>query len=130
MYTHGTFVWNELATSDVEKAKAFYSKSLGWVFEPFPIPEGEYWVAKVGDKYVAGVTTLDLGPLDGATAPYWFPYIEVDDIDARIADATTRGAAVLRPAVDVPNVGRVAVLRDASGASVGWMTSVKAAVPA
>jgi predicted enzyme related to lactoylglutathione lyase len=130
MYTHGTFAWNELATPNVEAAKQFYSNALGWVFEQFPIPHGEYWVAKVDDKYVAGVTTLELGPIEGAKEAYWFPYIEVTDIDRRIADATKRGGSVLRPAVDMPNVGRVAILRDAAGASVGWMTSVKAAVPA
>lgn len=130
MYTHGTFVWNELSTPDVEKAKQFYSSTLGWVFEQFPMPVGEYWVAKVDDKYVGGVTTLEVGPIQGAKEPYWFPYIEVSDIDTRIAEAAKRGATVLRPAVDVPNVGRIAVLRDTAGASVGWMTSVKAAVPA
>jgi uncharacterized protein len=130
MYTHGTFVWNELSTPDIQNARNFYSATLGWEFEQFPMPEGEYWVAKVADKYVAGVTTMEVGPLSGATEPYWFPYLEVHDIDARIADATKRGASVLRPAADVPNVGRVAILRDPAGATVGWMTSVKAAVPA
>ncbi|HJU74276.1 MAG TPA: VOC family protein [Gemmatimonadaceae bacterium] len=130
MKTHGTFTWNELATADVEGAKEFYSSALGWVFEQFPMPEGEYWVAKVGDQYVAGLTSLDQGSLDGAQSPYWFPWIEVDDVDARLAAASKRGATILRPSIDVPNVGRVAVVRDPSGAAVGWMTSVKAAVPA
>lgn len=125
---HGTFAWNELSTGNVEKAKAFYASALGWTFEKFPMPEGEYWVAKVGDKFVAGVASLELGALEGVSTPYWFPFIEVEDIDARMSAATANGASVLRPASDVPNVGRVAVLRDPTGAAVGWMTSQKAAV--
>ena len=130
MYTHGTFVWNELATTDIHKAKEFYTNALGWEVEQFPVPEGEYLVVKVGDKYIAGVTPIQRGPVAGATEPYWFPYIEVEDIDARIANAVASGASVVRPAFDMPNVGRIAILRDPTGAAMGWMTSVKAAVPA
>ena len=130
MHTHGTFTWNELSTDNVEKAKEFYSKTIGWIIEEFPMPEGQYFVAKQGDKYVAGIMSLDQGPVDGAKSPYWFPYLEVDNIDTRIAMATKHGATVLRPAVDVPNVGRFAILRDAAGATIGWMTSTPAPVPA
>ncbi|MGQ0643492.1 MAG: VOC family protein [Gemmatimonadaceae bacterium] len=130
MYEHGKFSWNELATTDVEAAKRFYGAALDWKFEQFPMPEGEYWVAKVGEQYVAGITSLKDGSLDNATAPYWFPWVEVRDLDARLASASKQGAAILRPAMDVPNVGRVAVVRDPTGAAIGWMTSVKAAVPA
>jgi hypothetical protein len=130
MNTHGNFTWNELSTDDIQKAKDFYSKTIGWVIEEFPMPKGQYWVAKQGDKYVAGITPLAQGPLENAKSAYWFPYLEVDDIDKRIAAATKRGATVLRPAFDVPNVGRIAILRDAGGATVGWMTSVPAPVPA
>lgn len=130
MHTHGTFSWNELSTNDIQKAKDFYSKTVGWTIEEFPMPQGQYFVAKQGDKYVAGITTLEQGPLDGAKSAYWFPYLEVDNIDSRIATATKRGATVLRPAFDVPNVGRIAILRDAAGATIGWMTSAPAPVPA
>jgi predicted enzyme related to lactoylglutathione lyase len=131
MHTHGTFSWNELSTNDLEKAKSFYSKTIGWTIEEFPMAGGApYLVAKMGDQYVGGITSLAHGPLEGAKAPYWFAYLQVDDVDARVAAATKHGATVLRPAFDVPNVGRIAVLRDAGGATVGWMTSVPAPVPA
>lgn len=130
MHTHGKFGWNELSTDDIEKAKDFYSKTIGWTIEEFPMAGAPYWVAKMGDQYVAGITSLASGPLEGANTPYWFPYLEVQDIDTVVAAAAKRGATVLRPAFDVPNVGRIAILRDAGGATVGWMTSVPAAVPA
>jgi len=122
---HGAFVWNELATSDVETAKAFYADTLGWVYEEFPLPDGPYWVAKSGDWYVGGIGGLEIGALGGATTSYWFGFIEVDDVDARFAAALARGATSVRAPHDLPNVGRVAVLRDPAGAAIGWMTPVK-----
>jgi predicted enzyme related to lactoylglutathione lyase len=32
---------------------------------------------------------------------------------------------LMRPIFDVPGVGRIAILREPSGASIGWMTPVK-----
>jgi predicted enzyme related to lactoylglutathione lyase len=123
MAGHGTFVWNELRTRDVEKAKAFYGGALGWTFEAFPASEMPYWVAKQGDTYVGGLMELQ-----GAMAelePGWFGFIEVDDVDARTAKAKTAGAEILREPFDVPTVGRIAILRDPTGVEIGWMTSAK-----
>ncbi len=39
MFEHGQFYWNELITPDVEKAKTFYAKILGWTFETMPMPK-------------------------------------------------------------------------------------------
>jgi hypothetical protein len=119
---HGTFVWNELATHDVEAARAFYAEALGWTFEEFPLPQGPYWVAKSGERVVGGLGGMETGAVPGDT-PYWFAFVEVDDVDARLAKAAALGATVLQPPEDVPGVGRVAVLRDPTGAAIGWMTS-------
>lgn len=121
---HGTFVWNELATTDPERARAFYAETLGWTFEPFEIPGGAYWIARSGEALVGGLGGMQTGALRDQGQPYWFPFIEVDDVDARLAKARAAGATILQEPEDVPNVGRVAVLRDPTGAAVGWMTSL------
>jgi predicted enzyme related to lactoylglutathione lyase len=46
----------------------------------------------------------------------WLPYFWVDDVDASAQKANDGGAATLVPAMDIPNVGRFAVLRDPQGA--------------
>jgi predicted enzyme related to lactoylglutathione lyase len=77
-------------------------------------------VIKSGDTMVGGLGGLDAG--DVATEEsYWITFIEVDDIDRRYARALELGATEIRGPHDVPNVGRVAVLRDPTGAVVGWM---------
>ena len=44
------------------------------------------------------------------------------DIDARIAKAVKAGAQVMKPAFDIPGVGRIAILLEPGGAAIGWMT--------
>jgi uncharacterized protein len=52
----------------------------------------------------------------------WMPYIAVDDVDARAKKAVAAGAKIMKPAFDVPNVGRILVLQEPGGAGIGWMT--------
>lgn len=121
MWAHGNFYWNELMTRDVEKAKAFYASTIGWSFDGMPMPEGTYWVAKVGGKPVGGLMAIN-SPQFAGVPEAWFAYLAVDDIDARVAAAVKAGATVMRPAFDVPGVGRIAILRQPDGAHIGWMT--------
>src|SRR5690242_8876529 len=82
---HGTFAWNELMTTDVEKAKAFFAATIGWSYEGMSIQTGgTYWVAKLDGKPVGGIMNME-GVVPPGIPPHWFSYIEVDDVDARIA---------------------------------------------
>ena len=49
----------------------------------------------------------------------WTPYIGVDDTDAMCKKATDLGAKVLVEPMDVPTVGRFAILKDPQGAVFG-----------
>lgn len=121
-FSHGKFYWNELMTRDVDKAKKFYSDAMGWSFEAMPGPGGStYWIAKTGDESVAGLFDIS-GPEYKGVPESWMPYIAVDDVDARVKKATKAGAKVMKPAFDVPGVGRIAVLLEPGGAGIGWMT--------
>ena len=119
---HGTFDWNELMTRDPEKAKAFYAATLGWTFDAMPMAEGgTYWVAKMSDAPAGGIFTMD-GPQFDGVPEHWFSYIAVDDVDARVERAEAEGGKILRPAFEVPGIGRIVILQDSNGAAMGWMT--------
>ncbi len=121
-WSHGKFYWNELMTRDIERAKKFYAETMGWSFDAMPMGGGlTYWVAKMNDEAVAGVFDIS-SPEFGPVPESWMPYIAVDDVDARTAKAVTAGAKVLKPAFDVPGVGRIVILMEPGGASIGWMT--------
>jgi predicted enzyme related to lactoylglutathione lyase len=120
--THGTFYWNELMTRDVERAKKFYADTVGWSFDAMPAPGGmTYWIAKMNDEPVAGIFDIS-SPEFGPVPESWMAYIAVDDVDARVKKATKSGATVMKPAFDVPGVGRIVILTEPGGAGIGWIT--------
>jgi predicted enzyme related to lactoylglutathione lyase len=124
MAAHGHFHWNELLARDVEKAKKFYGDVIGWNFESMQTPQGIYWIAKMGDGVVGGIFPLTSPQFDGVPE-CWMAYLAVDDVDARVKKAVAAGAKLMRPAFDIPGVGRIAILTEPGGAGVGWITPVQ-----
>ncbi len=118
MVPHGTFIWNELMTSDLEKAKAFYAATLGWTYEEQPNAFGVYTLAFAADKAKA-VAGLMPWPKDQPGSDTWGAYILVEDADAYVAATLAAGGIVCRPAFDIDNVGRIAVVADPQGAPFG-----------
>jgi uncharacterized protein len=123
MWSHGSFYWNELMTWDVEQAKRFYGASIGWTFEAMPMANGTYWLAKMDEKAVAGIFPLSRPEFEGVPEG-WMSYLAVDDVDARIETAKAAGAKVMREPFEVPDVGRIAILKEPGGAGIGWITPV------
>jgi predicted enzyme related to lactoylglutathione lyase len=123
--SHGTFYWNELMTRDVEGAKKFYADTLGWSYDAMPAPGagGTYWLATMDGEPVGGLFDISGHDFQGMPES-WMSYIAVDDIDARVAKAVKAGAKLMKPAFDVPSVGRIAILMQPDGAGIGWMTPV------
>ena len=122
MTAHGHFHWNELMTRDAEKAKDFYGKTLGWTYHEMNMMEGmSYWVCMDGEQPIGGIFTMN-GPQFEGVPEHWFPYIAVDDIDARLEKLKAEGGQVTREPFDMPGVGRIAIVTDSNGAPSGWMT--------
>lgn len=112
-YTPGAFVWRELMTGDVERAKGFFGELFGWRFVGMPMGDFEYVMIHAGDTAIGGV--MPMGPESGHP-PHWMSYVSVDDVDARAAVAKERGGTVAVGPMDIPNVGRFAVIGDPDGA--------------
>jgi uncharacterized protein len=120
--SHGRFHWNELMTRNVEAAKKFYADTLGWSFDAMPMPGGgTYWLATIDGEPVGGIFDISGAEYQGVPES-WMPYIAVDDVDARVKKAIAAGAKLMKPAFDVPGVGRIAILMEPGGAGVGWIT--------
>jgi predicted enzyme related to lactoylglutathione lyase len=116
---HGTFCWNELITTDVEKAKEFYTKLLGWGAEAWPgdIP---YTTFKAGETQVGGLMART--PEMGEVPPHWMAYIAVDNVDDVVAKVEELGGQIYAPPTDIPDVGRFSIIADPTGAAVGLLT--------
>jgi predicted enzyme related to lactoylglutathione lyase len=108
----GKFSWNELATTDVAGATAFYTSLLGWTTAAFG---PEYTLFKKGDHDIGGMMKA---PQPGMPAQ-WVAYVTVEDVDATAAKAVELGGKVMAPPFDVPSIGRIAILLDPQGAPIG-----------
>ncbi len=113
--TDGGFVWYELITHDPGAAAAFYAEVVGWSIEVVAMPGFDYRLGKVGDRRIVGI--MPPPPDRPADAPdSWYGYVGVDDVDARAAALAAAGGSVPKPAFDIPQVGRMAVVADPHGA--------------
>ena len=116
------FSWNELMTEDVTASAAFYRDLFGWRSEPFEtldkkqLPNG-YQIFKLKDQAM-GIAGMIKCPTPGAPSQ-WIPYVVVAKTDDAVAQAKRLGAEILLEPTDIPDVGRIAVLRDPQGAILG-----------
>jgi predicted enzyme related to lactoylglutathione lyase len=115
-YTPGTFCWAELATTDPDAAKGFYSALFGWQAEDFPVPGGYYSMQRIGGNDVAAIAPQPEAQRDAGVPPTWNSYISVESADAAAERAGELGGSVHAPAFDVMEAGRMAVIQDPPGA--------------
>ena len=108
----GTPSWCDLATTDPDDAKRFYSELIGWEIDDRPIPgDGVYTMLLKDGKEAAA---LSQGP-EGVGA-FWNSYVTVDSADATAARAKELGGAAVMEPFDVMDAGRMATLQDPTGA--------------
>ncbi len=108
------FVHVELNTSDIDKAKTFYSGLFDWKLEDVPMPDGTYTLINVGSGTGGGM----MSRLPPAVASHWMPYVSVDDIDASTAKAKSLGATVMIEVRDI-GAGWFSIIVDPTGAAIG-----------
>lgn len=114
--TAGAFSWNELMTTDVPAARAFYGALFGWSFREQPMSEGAYHVGELAGAGVCGI--MAISPAMRPMPPHWGSYVTVADVDATASQAAALGGTVCAGPFDVPGVGRMAVLQDPQGAVI------------
>ncbi|MFC6147134.1 VOC family protein [Corynebacterium nasicanis] len=120
---HGDPVWMDLSTDDIEAAATFYRELLGWEFQDQGEEFGGYRIITRDGKPVGGAMSSLMGP-DGPTEEPQYPtawtvYLKVDDLDAALEATTAHGGTVVVPAMEVGELGRMAVIFDPAGAGLG-----------
>src|SRR5678816_3366036 len=116
-YKPGTFCWVELATSDGEAAKSFYTQLFGWTFEDHPMgPDMVYTMLRRDGKDVGALYKLMSDQVAQGVPPNWLSYVSVASADESTAKAKAAGATILKEPFDVMTVGRMSVIQDSTGA--------------
>jgi predicted enzyme related to lactoylglutathione lyase len=117
----GSLCWTELITSDQSKSESFYTNLFGWSAHRF----GDYVEFLRGREPVAGM--LSTPPGRGAEGSHWLPYFTVADVDDAVQVARRHFGTILGRPMDIPLIGRSAVLRDPQGATFGIFGTDEAA---
>lgn len=115
----GSFCWFELATSDQTAAKKFYGGLFGWTDNDNPMgPDAFYTTFQLRGRKVGAAYALMPDQVQQGIAPHWGTYVAVTNVDEAVAKAKTLGGSVLAGPMDVAEHGRMAVLRDPTGAVI------------
>lgn len=108
-----TLLWVELHAGDPEAAIGFYHGLFGWRSAEMQAPGMTYRVLSIKDGDQQEGSFGGVAPLQGEQETVrWVPYFAVADADAVVSAVQDSGGAVLMPATDVPDVGRIAWLTD------------------
>jgi predicted enzyme related to lactoylglutathione lyase len=111
--------WHELNTWQPDDARAFYGRTLGWKFDDVDLPDGSpYWIARRNGEPVGGIFAL-CEPVYAGIPSHWMTYMTVADIGHAERTAVFAGGEVMRPAIHIPGVGKLAVVSDSVGALIG-----------
>ncbi|MBV9315796.1 MAG: VOC family protein [Pseudonocardia sp.] len=116
----GTPCWVDLATPDIAEATAFYGPVIGWTFQDSGEQLGHYHMCLASNRAAAGI-----GPIQAEDQPpAWTIYLASDDVDNTSKLVTENGGTIVVPAMDIPNIGRMAVGVDPTGAAFGmWQAN-------
>ncbi len=114
----GSIHWVELHSKDLSADLAWLEASFGITNESMPMPNGEYSLLKSGEDMIGGA----MNAMNPDAPAMWLTWVQVPNIDETVAATTAHNGQVLGPVMDVPTVGRMAVLMDPTGGVFGAIT--------
>jgi uncharacterized protein len=119
-----SLTWNELATRDMDAAKAFYTKVFPWSAKSNDMGGGQtYTEWQIDGRSIAGAMTMG-SMYPAQVPPHWLVYFTVANTDDIVKRTQELGGKVMSPAQDIPQ-GRFAVLADPSGATFAVIQAPK-----
>lgn len=114
----GSFIWYELLTTDIARAADFYQAVAGLTIprEAAPGPQDYRMIGTPGGGHVGGAMQLSPDMLQKGARPMWLGYVGVGDVDATVERVEVAGGSVHMAAVEIPDVGTMAMVADPQGA--------------
>ena len=111
----GRPLWYELMTTDMKAAEKFYNAVVGWTTKPFDGSPMPYTLLhRSAEIPVGGVMNRP----EGMNAPpFWAMYVGVPKLEEGVAKVKSLGGSELSPLIDIPNVGRMQMVKDPQGAA-------------
>ncbi len=118
----GRFVWHELMSTDLPASERFYSQLIGWTTKKGDIADQPYTEWVNGETSIGGLMQLpDKAQQQGAPS-HWLAYVAVPSVDDTLQQADELGGTKVMGPMDIPTVGRIAVIQDPQGAMIAVYT--------
>ena len=112
----GAPCWVDLMTSDTERSRQFYSQLFGWGAEEPNEEFGGYFNFTKDGVRIAGCMAREA---DNPVPDVWSVYLATDDARKTADAAVSSGGQAIVPAMDVGELGTMAVITDPGGAAIG-----------
>jgi predicted enzyme related to lactoylglutathione lyase len=115
---HGRIVWHELATTDRDGARSFYTQITPWKTAPWEDAKN-YELLTLDNEPIGGLTQIKPERTAKGIVPHWLPFVCVYDVDETVRQAGALGGTVRHAPREVPHVGCWAVVADPGGGAIG-----------
>ena len=124
----GRVVHFEIHADDPDRAVNFYVEVFGWSVQRFG--DNPYWLLQTGEDGTPGINGAVVPrpgqpPPVGAQVSGFVCTIQVEDLQATLADITSRGCSIALDPMTVPGVGTVAYFHDTEANVVGVLQPVQ-----
>ena len=112
----GSVTWNDLTVPNAEEVRDFYSKVVGWKYEPIDLGGySDFSMISPGDgKTVAGV--CHARGVNAGLPAQWLIYITVENIELSIKNCIELGGSVILEPKQMGEQGKYCVIKDPAGA--------------
>lgn len=119
-------IYFDLTVKDVELARAFFEKALGWQFEKFQMPY-EYFRIQAGPAEEPGIdggigAILDASLCEGR--PMTLVTVPVTDLETTLARVVAAGGSIVEHRIAIPGVGWYATCTEPGGLKFGLVQAI------
>ena len=115
-HSPGSPSWADLATTDGEGAKKFYTSLFGWEYSDTAPMDMVYTMYNKGGKSVAGSFQRDPSMGMSDQPPCWQLYFTTDNLEETLERVNGLNGKVVQDPFEVPDAGRSAVAQDPQNA--------------
>jgi len=119
-HNQGQVIWRDLATPDVEKAKAFYGSVFGWTFEDQGKGKDRYTTIRHNGKAIGGM--LPMADVEGQRGE-WICSFSSPHVPTAVEKIQAKGGKLLGSPTQLNGRGEQAVVTDPQGAVFGLLRS-------
>lgn len=118
----GTFIWNDLLSTNPEETGKFYCGLFGWQLFTMDLgTDRPYYILKRGEVNEGGIV-LKPETAEGPSA--WLPYVAVSEVNEACLAAVQNGGAIFVPPSDLHGAGTYAIIGDPEGAMIALFAPV------